>query len=128
MRNRPLLVLAPRSGIAYGLVTYAVAKWVGRFPCLWPLPTIHSRSAAHSDVPVEWWFRDAVISDAIHGRPDVILVSIPTPGAPDEDTWFDYEKYFLREPAFRRLMADYRRTGQSVGYSIYRRADQVSSR
>jgi hypothetical protein len=131
IRNRSLMVLAPRSGYAFGLVTYGGARWVGRFPCLWVLPVIYrgnseGRSGAlyHGEQEmsaVERWFRDAVVSDALRARPDVILVGIPTPGAGPEDYWFDFLGYFSREPAFASMMAGYRRAGEAVGYVIYRR-------
>jgi hypothetical protein len=131
MRGRSLLVMAPRSGYAFGLVTYGGARWVGRFPCLWVLPVIYPWGANGGGAPryrteqemppVERWFRDAVVSDAVSARPDVILVGVPTPGAGPEDYWFDFVEYFSREPAFAGLMAGYRRAGEAVGYVIYRR-------
>ena len=131
IRDRSLMVLAPRSGYAFGLVTYGGARWVGRFPCLWVLPVIYPGSSdGRSAVryrgerevsAVERWFRDAVVSDALRGRPDVILVGVPTPGAGPEDYWFDFLGYFMREPAFAGMMAGYRRAGEAVGYVIYRR-------
>jgi hypothetical protein len=131
VRGRSLLVMAPRSGYAFGLVTYGGARWVGRFPCLWVLPVLYPRGADGRSAPryrgeqemspVERWFRDAVVLDALQARPDVILVGVPTPGAGPEDYWFDFLGYFSREPAFAGLMAGYRRAGEAVGYVIYRR-------
>ena len=132
VRGRPLLVLAPRSGFAFGLVTYAGARWVGRFPCLWLPPVLYQPVAPprtphyRTDVEmpgVERWFRDAVVADAVQAKPDVILVGVPTPGVGPEDYWFDFLGYFSTAPEFASLMRGYQRVGQATGYEIYRKRE-----
>jgi hypothetical protein len=130
VHGRSLLVLAPRSGYAFGLVTYAGARWVGRFPCMWVPPVLY-QSAVGAEAaeyrgpgempPVERWFRSSVVADAVRARPDLILVGIPTPGRGPRDYWFDLLEYFTRDSRFARLMTEYTRAGESVGYIIYRR-------
>ncbi|MEO7476333.1 MAG: hypothetical protein ABIY46_13465, partial [Gemmatimonadales bacterium] len=136
VKGRSLMVLAPRSGYAFGLVTYAGAKWVGRFPCLWVLPVLYrsamqgadgARHHALEEMPaVERWFRAAVVSDALRARPELILVGVPTPGRGPDDYWFDYLAYFSEDPAFAGLMEDYQRVGVSVGYVIFRRESRAA--
>ena len=131
VEGRSLLVLAPRSGYAFGLVTYAGARWVGRFPCMWVPPALYRSTTDSVDsptyrapaemVPVELWFRSAVIADAVRARPDLILVGVPTPGLGPQDYWFDLLGYFILDADFAKLMGDYERVGESVGYMVYRR-------
>jgi hypothetical protein len=128
MEGRSLLVLAPRSGFAFGLVTYGHARWAGRFPCLWLQPVLYEGSGSagresRGDSEMggtERWAREVVIEDALRARPAVILIGQPTPGQGPRDYWFDYLTYFTREPRFREFIADYVRVGTSVGYDIYR--------
>jgi hypothetical protein len=129
VHGRPILVLAPRSGFAFGLVTYGHARWAGRFPCLWLQPVLYqeARPAAawpHAEAEMsglERWARDVVIEDAVRERPALLLIGVPTPGQGPPDYWFDYLAYFSRDPRFREFLAGYERDGSSVGYEIYRR-------
>ncbi len=135
VKGRSLMVLAPRSGYAFGLVTYGGAHWIGRFPCLWVPPVVYRgamedargpRFRAVDDMPpVERWFRAAVVSDALRARPELILVGVPTPGQGPDDYWFDFLKYFSEDATFARLMTDYERVGESVGYVIYERRERA---
>ncbi len=131
VRGRSLLVLAPRSGYAFGLVTYGGANWVGRFPCLWVPPALYRGRVRHQDKAgmgsAERWFRSAVVSDAVSSRPDLILVGVATPGVGPEDYWFDFLKYFAEDREFAELMAEYEEKGQAAGYRIYRRRSSASS-
>jgi hypothetical protein len=117
-------------------VTYAGAKWVGRFPCMW-IPTVlyreelregeepRFRSGAELS-PVERWFRSTVVSDAIEGSPDVVLVGVPASGGPGpEDYRIDLLRYFSADLRFAKLMSQYVRVGEAVGYTIYRRGPQA---
>jgi hypothetical protein len=129
--GRSLLVLAPRSGYAFGLVTYAGARWTSRFPCMWVPPALYPSGTDHRSgptyrapeemTPVERWFRSSVVADAVGTQPELILVGVPTPGLGPPDYWFDLLKYFTQDAEFARLMTNYERVGESVGYVVYRR-------
>jgi hypothetical protein len=132
VRGESILVLAPRSGYAFGLVTYGGARWAARFPCMW-IPTVLYRAQLQAGAAVwfrqpdrmgelERWFRSTVIQDARSADPRVVLVAKPMRGpAGSEDARIDLLRYFSSDPGFRGFMEGYRATGESVGYLIFRK-------
>jgi hypothetical protein len=113
-------------------IDQAGARWTMRFPNLWFVQASYAeqlasnrqleyRVPARMTAPERWCF-EAVVSDFVRGRPDLLMIVRPHPtGVAGAVTRLDYLRYLSQDPRFVAALRSYDSLEGVAGYSVFRR-------
>lgn len=111
----------------FPMVNYAGVGWSSRFPTLWLLPgALRRRQGAEGRAnplldEIERYTRDAVVEDFTRRPPALVIVDNREQKSYFGGLEFDYVEYFLQDPRFASLWAEYEWIGDEGDYRLYRR-------
>jgi hypothetical protein len=126
----PVFVFSTNLASSFPLVSEAGARWAFRHPSLLMLGAAYAKQLDGAGMvrprplagrtAAERRVADELAEDLRHYRPAAMLVVRPDPGNPG---WggakrFDYLGYFLADPQFTRILADYKDAGVFGDYSL----------
>jgi hypothetical protein len=104
-------------GLAFPLVLYDGAQWNLRFPSLWALAGSYASAepvdgtvrfrAPHERSALERFVVDATLEDVTTALPALILVTHADDRVGPSGTHFDFLTYFLADPRFAAVFADF---------------------
>ena len=129
-RAGPVFVFSTNLASSFPLVSEAGAQWAFRHPSLLMLGAAYAKQLDGAGMvrprvlaertAAERRVADELAEDLRHHRPAAILVVRPDVGDPG---WggakrFDYLGYFLADPQFTRILADYKDAGVFGDYSL----------
>jgi len=115
-RGEPAYFLSVGMAHAFPAINHSHTRWASRFPCLWLLPAV-LRARQGEPVPptltpqraneIDRYIIDAVIEDLTREKPGVIFVDLRRKHQAYVDPDFQILAYFLEDPRFREIFAEY---------------------
>jgi hypothetical protein len=120
-----ILALSSYLGTGFPLVNETKVGWASRYPMFWQIPGFYATQGwppeqyrtRNEMSPTEQRFVESVVEDLEGRRPSLVVVDDipPTPAM----AGFDFLKYFLEDPKFARLFANYQFLARTRRYRIF---------
>jgi hypothetical protein len=124
-----IAALSTNLTVGFPLVSYTEARWVMRFPTLWPLVGAYApRDGSAGSFPyhapgemarAERFMFEAVVADLTAHRPTLLIVDTRPPGHVLHG--FDYLLYFGQDARFAALLPEYRELPAIQRYRVFHR-------
>ncbi|HUQ35352.1 MAG TPA: hypothetical protein VM144_03140 [Aestuariivirga sp.] len=95
--------------------------WGSRFPTLWLTPYVADRwqDGPLPDDPIIAYALDALVTDLVKFRPDVVFINQSTTQDYIKGGTFDYLKFMAQDPRFEAIWNTYELRGQAGKFAVY---------
>jgi hypothetical protein len=126
----PAYVFGTNVSLGFPLISYSRLETSWRYPTHWLLPgLVRSGNATDEASParrerlrsIERYVVDGVIEDFERHQPELVLVDVRPNKSYFADMPFDYLSYFLADPRFVPIWAQYRKVAELDEAHLYRR-------